>query len=86
MLLEFGGQKYEVVLGSDVVNDGMYVELREYIPSQSQFIDTSSWKVILFAFKSEVDEDVSFSCYKEDVPFQLVEIFVSEVKKRLLTY
>ncbi len=83
MLIEYGGKKYDIVRGTDTVNDGMFMELSEYMPSQSQYIDTSSWKVILHAFKSDVDGSVAFSCYKDEVPFQMVEIFIGEVRKRL---
>ncbi len=85
MLIEHGGQRYELIRGSDTVRDGLYIELSEYIPSQSKFIDTSYWKVILYTFRSDVDGSVTFSCYKEEIAFHLVEIFMAEVKKQLLT-
>lgn len=83
MLVEYGGQQYQVARGSDVVRDGMFVELHEYIPSQSQLIDTSYWKAILYVFQSDVDGSVTFSCYREDVPFGLVEIFITEARRYL---
>ena len=64
--------------------NGMYVEMSEFIESQSALIDTSYWNAILNVYQADVDGSLSFSCYKENVPFELVELFMSEVRRRLL--
>ena len=75
MTVEFEGRRYAVLLGSDVRNDGMYLEMSE--------VTNSAPDVVLLAFHSEADGRMTFSAYREDLPFSAVEWFLSEAKRRL---
>jgi len=39
---------------------------------------------VLFAFQFDTDGRIEFSCYRENIPFRLVDIFVQEVLRRLI--
>ena len=76
MRIELGGQPYELVYGSDNQRDGVYLELSDASGPQPA--------VILDAFHWEADGRMTFSAYREDVPFEVVEWFTAEVRRRLL--
>lgn len=76
MRVELEGRQYEVLLGSDVVDDGMYLELAE--PA-----DRASGASLL-VFRSDADGQMTFSARCKDVPLAAVEWFLAEAK-RLLT-
>ena len=73
MTTEHEGRKYEFVFGSDVINDGMYVEVW----------DEERKEMILFAFRSDANDDFTFTAYKEKLPFALVEQFILEAREWL---
>lgn len=75
MSVEFDGRRYEVLLGSDVQNDGMYLEMSD--------VTDGAPEVVLFAFYSDSDGHMTFSAYREELPFAAVEWFLSEAKQRL---
>ncbi len=72
MIIKHRNKQYEMTFGSDVINDGMYLELRE------NYSD-----VLLFAFWSDADSEFTFSAYQSDLPFDLVELFIQEARRRL---
>jgi hypothetical protein len=74
MIFDCNDRKYEIILGSDIVADGMYLEAREV---------EEPTEVLLFAFWSDVDGSFTFSSYKQDLPFVLVEVFVQMARERL---
>ena len=75
MFITFDGQPYELVFGSDARRDGVYLEL-----SDTSGSDPS---VVLDAFYWDADARITFSAYREDVPLQIVEWFIAEVRRRL---
>ncbi len=74
MLLEYDTRQYEIVTASSI-GDGIGVELRD--------IGEETGQDVLFAFQFDVDGRIEFSCYRENIPFPLLEIFVREVRLRL---
>jgi hypothetical protein len=67
-------EDYEVLFGSDVVNDGVYLEARA----------RASGEVVLLSFYSDVDGSMSFEQYHGDLPPGFVEWFRAESGRRLL--
>ena len=77
MQIELVGRRYELVFGSDSQRDGVYWELSD--------VSEPDPVVILDAFHWDADGRVTFSAYREDVPFEVVEWFIAEVRGRLAT-
>ena len=68
------GKEYEIIFGSDVDDDGFFAECTA---------EGKSDEVLLYAFWSDAGEGFTFSAFKEDLPFELVETFVIQARKRL---
>ena len=75
MSITFDGRPYELLFGSDVQHDGVYLELND--------VSGPSPVVVLFAFYSDADGRMTFSAYREDVPLEVVEWFAGEARRRL---
>jgi hypothetical protein len=75
MTLNCNGQEYEIIFGSDVDRDGVYLELST--------AGRGNEEVLLFAFWSDAKQDFTFSAFREQLPFELVEVFVAEARRRL---
>ena len=75
MRIEFDGRPYELVYGSDIQRDGVYLELSD--------VSRDDPVVIVDAFRWDPDGRITFSAYREDVPFEIVEWFTAEVRRRL---
>lgn len=71
-MVEIAGQSYEVVVGSDIQRDGMYLETRN-----------EANEVIAEIFYSDQDGTMSFTGYLSDLPLPLVEWMISHAKARL---
>ena len=71
---EHDGKRYQFIRGSDVLNDGMYLEVCD---------EEEPGDVILFAFWSDANDDFTFTAYREKLPFSLVELFVQEARASL---
>lgn len=72
-MMEVEGRRYEFIRGSDVRNDGMYLEV----------CDEEREEVILFAFFSDADGSFTCTAYKENLPFAVVEQFVKAARAGL---
>ena len=72
MFIEDNGTRYEVIRGSDVVRDGMYLELR--LP------DTSPVEQLAEIFYSDVTHKFSISIFADNLPLSIIEILVAEAK------
>jgi hypothetical protein len=72
MSFEYAGQRYEMTLGSDVVNDGMYLQMAD-----------SSGEVILEAFYSDAGGGFTLHCRRGELPYEVVEHFIAEARRRL---
>jgi hypothetical protein len=75
MPITFDGHPYELLFGSDVQRDGVYLELND--------VSGATPVAVLFAFYSDADGRMTFSAYREDVPFGAVEWFIAEARRRL---
>ncbi|MBF5045966.1 hypothetical protein FGE12_26375 [Aggregicoccus sp. 17bor-14] len=76
MSIAFEGRRHEVLLGSDVVDDGMYLELAD----ASDRVAGAS----LLVFRSDADGRMTFSGRCKDLPLEAVEWFLAEAKRRLV--
>lgn len=74
MTVKCEGKEYEIIFGSDVDNDGFFAECT----AEGKYDE-----VLLYAFWSDAGEGFTFSAFKEDLPFELVEIFVAQARRRL---
>lgn len=67
--------KYHLSRGSDVIRDGMFLELSE--------AGTAPLKQIAEVFYSDVTHEFSFSCYEGGIPLEEIEKLIHEAKKLL---
>lgn len=68
---EFDGVVYEVLMASDLVHDGMSLEL---------------WhgrKQVMSCFYSDVDGRLSLTAHRAALPLELVEWFIAEARREL---
>lgn len=70
---EFEGRRYEILFGSDVLRDGVYLELSD----RTDEVAVALAEVFYF---DELGKAV-FSAFKEDVPLELIEWLMVEVDK-----
>lgn len=75
MFIEDNGTRYEIIRGSDVVRDGMYLELR--LP------DTSPVEQLAEIFYSDVTHEFSISIFANNLPLSIIEILITEAKTAL---
>ena len=75
MNVNYKGNQYEIIFGSDVDRDGVYLELNT--------VNSGKEETLLYAFWSDNIEGFTFSALKEELPFELVEMFVGEARRRL---
>ncbi len=67
-----GSPAYSVVTGSDLVRDGMYLELQD-----------RSGNALAEVFYSDRESTFVFSGYRRDLPLQAVERLTAQAKMRL---
>ena len=72
-MLTVGSRIYKVVLGSDVIRDGMYLELSE---------DGGNASIAEVLFSDETGKFV-LNTYGNDVPLEAIEWLVSEARLSL---
>ncbi|EPL3703180.1 hypothetical protein NK491_001412 [Morganella morganii] len=72
MFIEENGTRYEIIRGSDIVRDGMYLELR--LP------DTSPVEQLAEIFYSDVTHKFSISIFADNLPLSIIERLVAEAK------
>ncbi|MBA3532813.1 MAG: hypothetical protein H0T73_12885 [Ardenticatenales bacterium] len=76
MKFEYKGRQYETLLASDVVGDGIWLELWD---------ETEEPEHILGVFYSDTDGSFTFHCYgRQQLPLELVERCIHEARDRLL--
>lgn len=70
----FDGREFEILLGSDTIDDGMYLEAQD-----------STDKVVQFACFYNETHRFTFTTYADgdELPFELVEMFVALARKSL---
>ena len=75
MLITFDGHPYEMIFGSDAQRDGVYLELRD--------LAAGTEVAILDAFRWDADGRVTVSAYRQDIPLEIVDWFIDEVRRQL---
>jgi hypothetical protein len=76
MVIEYENRRYQMLLGNDIVNTGMWLEMKDVTDGEDD--------LVLFAFWSQVDRAFTFHAYREELPFEIVETFVKTARQRLL--
>jgi hypothetical protein len=76
MLITLDEWPYEMIFGSDVQRDGVYLELRDLAGGDPV--------AVLDAFRWEANGRITFSAYREDVPLEVVEWFIAEARRNLV--
>lgn len=66
-------EEYEVLFGSDVDNDGVFLEARSKVTGE----------IVLLSFHSDADGSMSFEQHGEDLPSDFVNWFRAEAQRRL---
>ncbi len=74
MIIERAGKRYEIIRASDVINDGMSLEL---------YVVTEAPETGMFIFYSDVDGSFTFSANCRDIPLDIVEKFITMAHERL---
>lgn len=64
--------KFELIRGSDVLRDGMYLEL--YVSG------TSPLRQVAEVFYSDVTQEFFLTCYEENIPLEAVENLISKAR------
>ncbi|HHX8750324.1 TPA: hypothetical protein ACVPFL_002499 [Morganella morganii] len=72
MFIEENGTRYESIRGSDIVRDGMYLDLR--LP------DTSPLEQLAEIFYSDVTHEFSISIFVDNLPLSIIETLIAEAK------
>lgn len=72
--MKHDGQEYALRVGSDIIRDGMYIEVSD---------KPDGFKEILEIFYSDVSHRMSVTLYKPDVPLEVVEWAISIARERL---
>ncbi|GKX58331.1 hypothetical protein [Leminorella grimontii] len=66
------GIEYSFTRGSDIIRDGMYLELN--------YKEENTLIQIAEVFFSDATFDFSLSCFQENVPLPLIEILIEKAK------
>ena len=74
-MVEFNGRQYEIARASDVINDGMCLELND--------VTTGARELVLDVYHSDATGEMAVSAHREDLPLELVEWFLAEARRRL---
>jgi hypothetical protein len=73
-IMEIDGRKYEIIFGSDIIHDGVYLELSD--------VTGKSFEVLAVVFYYDEIGKIEFNCYKERMPYQLIKWLMDEVEKK----
>jgi len=71
-MVEIAGQSYEVVVGSDIQRDGMYLE-----------VWNEAKAMVAEVFYSDERDEMTFTGYLADIPTPLVEWMIDRAKAQL---
>ena len=67
--------KYEMRRGSDVLRDGMYLEL--------SVSETSPLRQVAEIFFSDITHEFFLTCYGENIPLEVIEELISKARTSL---
>ena len=73
--MKIGESRYEFIVASDVIRDGLGMEMWR--------VEGGNRVQVLEAFRSDVTGEITFAAYEEDLPFALVDRFVAAARERL---
>ena len=71
----FEGREFRFILGSDVQNDGMYLELNEIVAER--------WEAVADVFYSDADGSMSTTVYTDNIPSGALAWLEAEAARRL---
>lgn len=66
---------YEIIRGSDIQRDGMFLEAR--------IIDSNPLEVIAEIFYSDITHELTLTCFMNNIPLSLIETLIVDAKKYL---
>lgn len=67
--------EYELTRGSDIVRDGMYLELT--------MANTDPVLQLAEVFYSDVTHQFTLTCFEPNIPLAVIETFIEQAKKLL---
>ncbi len=73
MTFEHKGREYSCLLGSDVIRDGMYIEVND---------GSSETNPLIEIFYSDVTHETTMTLLKPDVPLEVIEWAIAVARKR----
>jgi hypothetical protein len=77
MEFDHKGKKYEVIFGSDIIRNGVFLELDD-------ITETGKPIGILEVFFNDSDGSFIFNAWKEvELPFEIIEFFIKGARERL---
>jgi len=71
-----GDRNYEILFGSDIINNGVYLELND--------LQRKDPNQVLFAFRSDIDNRITIHIYQDEMPFEVMERFLEAIKTHLI--
>ncbi|NKB58005.1 MAG: hypothetical protein GKS00_16910 [Alphaproteobacteria bacterium] len=74
MAADINGRRYSYVIGSDLVRDGMYLELSD---------ETKEPTDILEIFYSDQTHTMTMTAFRENIPIEVVEWALQQARARL---
>lgn len=72
----FDEKEYEFIMGSDIIRDGMYLEVNQ--SNKNPLLQVAE------VFYSDVDGKFYLTTYVDNVPLPLIEELIKRAKNRLL--
>lgn len=72
---EHDGRSYQMLFGSDIIADGVFLELSDWT--------TGHPEEVLFALYGDAEGQFTFTAPRHNLPFTLIENFVAQTRKRL---
>jgi len=69
----FQGRQYEIIFGSDVQRDGVYLELSDRTGNTAE--------VLAEVFHYDEEGKVVFNCHRKDIPLPLIKWLMEAVAK-----
>ena len=72
--MKHGDKEYRYTMGSDVIRDGMYIEISD---------QPNGTDAIIEIFYSDVSHSMNVALYKPNVPLEVVEWAISVARERL---
>lgn len=75
MIIKHNDINYELLWCSDIIRDGMYLELSK--------LHTTPLEQIAEVFYSDVTHEFTFSCFVENIPLDLIELLIEKAKATL---